>query len=147
MNKYLTLFIFLISSIGMAQQNNLTKKGVIAEGYDVTEYFNNSAVKGNSQYQSTYNGAIYYFVNTKNKAQFDANPAAFEPQYGGFCAYAVGEKNSKVSINPKSYLIEDGKLYLFYDNFLIDTKQKWIENNPTKLKQKADSHWLTLKNQ
>lgn len=147
MNKYLTIFFFLISTIGVAQQNNLTKKGVIAKGYDVTEYFNNNAVKGDSKFQSTFNGAIYYFVNEKNKAVFDANPEAFIPQYGGYCAYAIGEKNSKVSINPKSYLVEDGKLYLFYDNAFIDTKQKWLENNPTQLKQKADAHWSTLKNQ
>lgn len=147
MNKYLTIFLFLISAIGVAQQNNLTKKGVIAKGYDVTEYFNNNAVKGDSKFQSTFNDAIYYFVNEKNKAVFDANPEAFIPQYGGYCAYAIGEKNSKVSINPKSYLVEDGKLYLFYDNAFIDTKQKWLENNPTQLKQKADAHWSTLKNQ
>ena len=42
------------------------------------------------------------------------NPSCYVPQYGGWCAYAMGYNGEKVEINPESYSIEDKKLYLFY---------------------------------
>ncbi|MGJ8666484.1 MAG: YHS domain-containing (seleno)protein [Patiriisocius sp.] len=138
---------FLASSCGTSKGTiNTNNKGFIANGYDVTEYFEGNATEGNDLYISTYNGASYKFMNASNKAMFDKNPAKYEPQYGGFCAYAVGDSNSKVDINPESFLIEDGKLYLFYDTVFADTKQKWLDENPMMLKQNADENWKSLKN-
>ncbi|GEQ86747.1 hypothetical protein ULMS_22550 [Patiriisocius marinistellae] len=125
---------------------NTDNKGFIADGYDVTEYFEGNAQEGNNAYTSTYNGASYKFMNAANKAMFDKNPSQYEPQYGGFCAYAVGDSNSKIGINPESFIVEDGKLYLFYDTVFSDTKEKWLNENPEKLEQQADTNWKTLKN-
>ena len=68
-------------------------------------------------------------------------PEAFVPQYGGFCAYAVATSGKKVGINPKSFQIKDGKLYLFYDSIFADTLEKWNEEGPTLLQTKADENW------
>ena len=60
---------------------------------------------------------------------FDKNPEEYLPQFGGWCAYAMGQKNKKVEINPQAYSIENGKLYLFYRSYFNDTLEKWNENN------------------
>jgi hypothetical protein len=65
------------------------------------------------------------------------------PTYGGWCAYAMGEKGEKVSVDPKSFLVIDNKLYLFYDSFFNDTKEKW-NKDPINLKNNADINWKKL---
>jgi hypothetical protein len=65
------------------------------------------------------------------------------PQYGGWCAYAMGAKNEKVTMNPENYKIVDGKLYLFYKNFFTDTLDDWNEDEEN-LKQKANENWKKI---
>lgn len=126
---------------------NVNGNGFIAEGYDVTEYFNDRAVEGSNAYIATYDGAKYRFSSEANKTTFEATPSKYAPQYGGFCAYAVGADNKKIGINPESYEIRDGKLYLFYDTIFADTKEKWMEEGPETLQNKADENWKALKEQ
>lgn len=148
MKKLLLILTITIiaTSCGISQNSSTNdKKGFIADGYDVTAYFDGNAIKGDNAYISSYNGANYKFKTESNKKKFDANPAKYEPAYGGFCAYAIGKKNNKVGINPKSFLVEDGRLFLFYDTVFADTRQRWLDENPEALKQKADEHWKTLK--
>ena len=71
------------------------------------------------------------------------NPAKYEPQYGGWCAYAMGAKGEKVSVDPKTYKIVDGKLYLFYNRLFNNTLEDWNENE-AKLKNKADANWVNI---
>jgi hypothetical protein len=60
------------------------------------------------------------------------------PQYGGWCAYAMA-KDKKVQINPEAYLVDEGKLFLFYKTSWNNTQLKWL-NNPSELKQIADEN-------
>ncbi len=68
---------------------NVDEQGVILQGYDPVSLRQGAETKGDAQFQSTYKGAIYYFASAENKAAFDANPATYEPEYGGYCAYGV----------------------------------------------------------
>jgi len=145
MKNLFALFALLISLTLTAQDNVYVKKGVAIEGYDVTEYFNNHALKGMAMYQTTYEGNKYYFVNEKNKSKFEANPSAYIPAYGGYCAYAIGEKSKKVSIDPETFELKDGKVYLFYNSWGTNTLDLWNENNPEELRKKADLNWEKLK--
>src|SRR5258708_1597168 len=66
------------------------KQGLAIQGYDPVAYFtDNKAVKGNPKVGSEYDGAKYLFANAEHKALFDANPAKYEPAYGGYCGYAA----------------------------------------------------------
>lgn len=137
---FIVLLLVTFSSSAQKIDYNL-KKGYVAEGYDVTEYFNNKAVAGNNKFTATHDGVNYKFVSQENLDKFKANPSQFVPQYGGYCAYAVADKGKKVGIDPKTFEIRDGKLYLFYNSWGVNTLEKWQEEGAEKLKGQADAAW------
>lgn len=126
----------------MLDITNLNSDGVAIQGYDPVSYFLDHPVLGNPKITSTYAGAIYYFANAENQAQFDAKPEKYIPQYGGFCAVAVSE-GKLVPVDPETYQVTDGKLYLFYNGEFGNTKPQWEADEET-LKAHADAQWATL---
>lgn len=138
-------FVFLsFNCLVIGQSNqvhlNLEKDKLAVAGYDVIEYYNHAPTKGNSTFESTYQGGKYHFSSLRNKLLFEENPNKYLPQYGGWCAFAMGYNGKKVAVDPESYTVEKGKLYLFYKSFFNDTKVKWIEKTAA-LKQSADWNW------
>lgn len=145
---FLITFFISFTVIGFAQTNNRTHfnldKTLAVQGYDPVSYFEgDSPTKGKKSINTDHKGAIYYFSNEKNKDKFISNPEKYEPQYGGWCAYAMGLDGSKVKIDPKTYKIVDGKLYLFYNFFFNNTLNSWNKDE-TQLKNKADDNWGKL---
>lgn len=145
MKHFITILLLTISVSFFAQDYN-TKKGFIAEGYDVVSYFANKAEKGNKEFTAEFNGVKFKFSNKENLTTFKKNPKKYIPQYGGYCAYAIGAKADKVSIDPKTFEIRDGKLYLFYNSWGINTLELWLKEGAEKLQKKADENWLTISN-
>jgi hypothetical protein len=78
--------------------------------------------------QSTLKDPFITFPQKKNKRVFLKNPLDYLPEYGGWCAYAIGKYGEKVSIDPLSYIVKNGDLYLFYNSYFNNTKDKWIKN-------------------
>ncbi|MEP1488221.1 MAG: YHS domain-containing (seleno)protein [Algibacter sp.] len=144
--KHSILLLLFYTSITYSQNTDYnTKKGFIANGYDVVAYFNNEAKVGNKLFVSEFDGIRFKFSSKENLDSFNKNPKKYIPEYGGYCAYAVALKSSKVSINPETFKIEDGKLYLFYNAWRTNTLELWQKENPTLLKQKADKNWELIK--
>ena len=73
------------------------------------------------------------------------NKCVINCQYGGYCAYAIAVDSKKVSINPKTFEIRDGKLYLFYNAWGTNTLKLWQKENVKGLQEKADKYWEALK--
>ena len=158
MQKLILLIFIFISNLFIAQveetktglsqtdikrieQYNL-KKGVAISGYDPVAYFiENKALKGEKEFSTTYKGVVYQFYSEANKQLFLKTPNQYEPQYGGYCAYAIGLKDEKVKINPKTFEIRDGKLYLFYNSWGTNTLDLWIKEGAEKLQKQADINW------
>ena len=144
--KYLMILIYLVTSSTFSQSIDYNiKKGYVAEGYDVVAYFENKALEGDKKFTAKYDGANYKFSSSKNLETFNKNPKKYVPQYGGYCAYALGLKTDKVSINPKSFEINDGKLYLFYNAWGTNTLELWQKENTKSLKEQADKNWEKVK--
>lgn len=123
---------------------NISNEKVAASGYDVVSYFTQyKAVKGENKWAVYAEGILYYFSNQENKELFLKNWKKYEPQYGGWCAYAMGAKNEKVEINPETFKILNGKLYLFYNRRGNNTLEKW-DKNEIVLKEKADVNWSSI---
>lgn len=148
----LILFVALLSAKTFAQsaakrtsEFNLEKK-VAIQGYDPVAYFKQKkAVKGKTTITSSYEGVIYYFSSQTNKDAFAKNPASYEPQYGGWCAYAMGATGEKVEIDPETFKIVDGKLNLYYNAYFNNTLKSWNKDEAN-LKKKADANWKKFVN-
>jgi YHS domain-containing protein len=147
MKLFWTITTSVLFSIAVTAQDATVRKnhfnlenGLAIQGYDPVSYFQGKAAKGSKDHAVSHQGTIYYFVSAANAEAFKKNPAAYEPQYGGWCAYAMGAKGEKVSIDPKTYKVTDGKLYLFYNRFFNNTLEDWNEDEKG-LKNKADAHW------
>lgn len=144
--KYLIALALLFSSYTFSQSVDYnTKKGFVAEGYDVVAYFDNKAVEGDKKITTIYDGVKYKFSTKKNLAIFNENPEKYIPQYGGYCAYAVALKSDKVSIDPETFEIRDGKLYLFYNAWGTNTLEFWQNETTTELINKANKNWEKIK--
>ena len=142
----LLLLFFLTLHFTVAAQSNLSKNNVAVSGFDVVSYHKNKAIEGNVNHKVNHKGAVYLFDNEAHKSTFEANPEKFIPQYGGWCAYAMGKNGKKIVINHEAFTIEDGKLYLFYKTLFTDTLEKWMDNTAI-LKPKADLNWKKIKTQ
>ena len=134
-----------------ADVRNLDDKRVAVQGYDVVSYFkSNTALKGDKMFSAQVDGATYYFSSADTKAEFLKNPKKYEPQFGGWCAYAVADYKSKVEIDPKSFLIQDGRLLLFYNGtFGPNTRKKWLNTKnktPEQFLKDADVNWVETQN-
>lgn len=124
----------------MAHPLNLNEEGIAIQGYDPVSYFTDaSPVPGNPDISSTYEDAVYYFSSESNKTKFENDPSQYVPQYGGFCAVAVSEGKT-FPIDPTTYKVTEGKLYLFYNGELGNTKPQWEEDEGTR-RTNADAHW------
>lgn len=142
MTTKLTLAFLLFTCIGLSQKATInTKKGFAVKGYDVVSYFNGEPIKGKATYTTTFENVNYKFSSKENLNRFKESPSKYTPQYGGWCAYAIAKDGSKVNINPKAYKIIDGKLYLFYKTFFINTLNKWNRKGSDKMLIKAEENW------
>ncbi len=143
----IVLFILMyVTAISYGQKTSCNvKDGIAISGYDVVSYFDGKAKKGKRTYTVTYKEINYFFSSNENMKKFETNPETFLPQYGGWCAYAMGSKGEKVDMNPKEFEIRDGKLFLFYNAYFTNTYKKWLDEGPEKLQKTADTNWKKMK--
>ncbi len=113
------------------------------EGYDPVSYFEQKPAEGRDDFRLSYRGVIYRFSSRDNLNRFKASPEKYEPAYGGWCAFAMGESGEKVKIDPETYTILDGKLYLFYNFWGNNTLEDW-KKNEKKLKEAGDRNWVKI---
>lgn len=110
----LAAVVLLSSASALAGDFNTTQEGVAIEGYDSVGYFSaGEARQGDRVYETEWDGAIWRFATARERDAFAEDPAAYAPQFGGFCANGLSQGH-KVTGNPEIWRIIDGKLYLFH---------------------------------
>jgi YHS domain-containing protein len=115
-----------------------TVDGVAIRGTDPVAYFKQGKpVAGRAEFSADWAGATWYFANAQNREAFLADPSAYAPQYGGFCAWAVAAKGKLYSTQPGNWSIIEGKLYLNYSD---DIQALW-EKDPQGFIKQADQRW------
>ncbi len=135
---------FFIASIATAllAENLMAKpyflrEEAAANGYDVVAYFSeNKPVKGDPKHRAEWDDAVWYFSSAENLALFEADPAAYAPQYGGWCAFAMS-KDAQATTVPEAFTVVDGKLYL---NYSLDVREIWSPNKEKNI-ELADGFW------
>ncbi len=145
----LLIFLFLDTASAQNAQRvknfNIDKTTLAIEGYDPVAYFTSKkGIEGKKEISLVKEGITYHFSSIQNRELFTVNPSKYEPQFGGWCAYAMGANGEKVSIDPQTFKILDGKLYLFYNKFFNNTLKEWNKNENV-LRQKAELNWSKFK--
>jgi YHS domain-containing protein len=122
----------------MARSKN--EAGVAINGTDPVAYFmDHKSVMGDAMYSYKWGGADWHFASEKDLEMFKANPNKYAPQYGGYCAYAVG-RNQLVRSGPNAWTIKNGKLYLNKD---LDVRQPFRKDINKNIKL-ANEMWPKL---
>ncbi|MCZ8343359.1 MAG: YHS domain-containing (seleno)protein [Leptospira sp.] len=129
--------------IAISKHFNVDKQGLALNGYDPVSYHKGEPQSGDPRFQLDYQGVKFWFSSEQNQKEFLRKPEKYLPAFGGWCAYAFGLGTDKVEVDPKAYLIVNGKLHLFYRDFFTDTKKLWLEKE-SELKPKAAENWQKL---
>jgi len=150
MKKFSIILLLVLISNCVFAQNAIRAKhfnhenGLALQGYDPVAYFvQHKAIAGNKSIHTTIEGITYNFSSIGNKDLFIKDFKKYEPQYGGWCAYAMGSSGEKVDIDPETFKIVNGKLYLFYHTWVNNTLTSWNEDE-NNLKLKADKNWQKI---
>lgn len=129
------------TTVGIVTANGKPALGLAVHGYDVVSYFTaGKPVKGDAKFAVIQSEATYRFSSQANLDTFKANPAKYEPAYGGFCAYGVSV-GAKFDGDPTLWKIVDGKLYLNLDPGIQEEWSKDISGNI----KKAEVNWPGIK--
>jgi YHS domain-containing protein len=119
---------------------NVDRKGVALKGYDPVAYFTaGKPTKGDKAIAASYRGAIYWFSSAQNKQAFEADPAKYEPEFGGYCAYGASV-DKLFDIQPDLWSIVDGRLMLQNSRKALGLWEKDVPGNLAK----ADANWPGL---
>ncbi|MDU8926287.1 YHS domain-containing (seleno)protein [Alisedimentitalea sp. MJ-SS2] len=116
--------------------------GIAINGFDPVAYFTERThVSGNETVIQDWMGAVWRFSSEENRDLFAADPAAYAPQYGGYCAYAMA--NGYIAkTDPDAWTIHSGKLYLNYD---LRVRELWSQDIEGFV-ARADKNWPGILN-
>lgn len=124
-----------------AAQGFYADRGVAIRGTDPVAYFTEGRpVQGSRAHALDWMGVRWHFASAANRDAFAADPAAYAPQFGGYCAWAVSE-NYTASIDPAAWRIVDGKLYL---NYSRGVQRQWERDIPGRIARGA-ANWPALR--
>lgn len=88
---------------------------VMLLGHDPVAYFTRGEpTRGLREHRVSLPGRTYWFASAEHKSRFAADPARYEPQYGGFCASGAAY-GVKLGSDPTAWHIREGRLFIFGD--------------------------------
>ncbi|WP_193181260.1 YHS domain-containing (seleno)protein [Nisaea sediminum] len=123
--------LIVSASAAFAADEYNTSKGLTAAGHplgmhgvDPVAFLTlGNRIDGRARHTVTHDGVDYYFSSEETLKSFQANPAAFLPENGGFCTFGVSV-GKKFDGNPKFAAVVDDKLYLFLNEEIFRLFQK-----------------------
>ena len=120
-----------------AQPPVFATNSIAINGYDPVAYFTEGKpVEGVAAFSSEWDGATVLFAGAAHKVMFDADPEAYAPKYGGYCAYAVS-KGYTASTDPNAWTVHEGRLYL---NYSRSVRALWTARRRSHI-ESADANW------
>ena len=139
----------LVGAASFAQVEPIDKNGIANGGYDLVAYFTDGkATKGKKEFTAEINSVKYQFATAKHRDLFKSNPEKYLPVCDGYCAWGVAEKGVKFPVNPETFKVVDGKLYLFFNGDFkgspFNTLTEWNKNEKNLLTQ-LPVKWVEVK--
>ncbi|MBN36131.1 MAG: YHS domain protein [Rhodospirillaceae bacterium] len=91
-------------------------------------YFTESrAIEGKPEFSNEWAGDTWLFASQEHLDLFAADPEAYAPQFGGWCAYALSKGQCTAEVEPdNAWTVHDGALFL---NWSERVKETWQRNN------------------
>jgi YHS domain-containing protein len=118
------LLLSIASAVSALPPINTDKNGVAIKGFDTVAYFTaGRPVKGKSTFSYKWKNATWLFSSKENQVMFMKNPQKYA--------------RTTADIDPESWAIVDGLLYLNLNKRIQRRWQKDIPGNITK----ADRNW------
>lgn len=127
---------------------NLPSRGeqLAISGYDPVAYFpegGSKPTKGDKKITAEHEGVTYRFKTAKNRDLFLAKPDRYEPAHGGWCSYAMLE-GGKTEPNPKTFIVQDDRLFLFYNAWGTNTRSLWEKSDHDSQASTSDTQWESI---
>ncbi|WP_108816229.1 YHS domain-containing (seleno)protein [Loktanella sp. Alg231-35] len=120
---------------------NVTSTDLALRGVDPVSYFTQGEPQqGDVNISAVHNGAVYRFTSEETKAQFEAEPEKYAPQYGGYCAFGLAN-GFKFDGDPDVWRIVDDRLYL---NLSPAVSEIWQKDIPGYI-ETAENLWTDVK--
>ena len=123
--------------------SSLTAAGapLAMHGYDPVGYFvAGMPTVGSAKFTAKHGEAAYRFASAANMKAFEANPDAYLPQFGGFCAFGASV-GKKFDGDPRVFAVVDGKLYF---NLNPEIQAMWNKDVPGNI-AKATKQWSKIR--
>lgn len=114
--------------------------GIAIDGTDAVAYFTEGApVPGTAEHTVDWKGATWRFSSAANRTAFEADPEAYAPQFGGYCAWAVAEGYTASTV-PDAWTIYEDRLYL---NFSRRVQRRWERDIPGNV-ARGNANWPSV---
>ncbi|HET6350054.1 MAG TPA: YHS domain-containing (seleno)protein [Candidatus Krumholzibacteria bacterium] len=131
----LAVALFVTPAVAGELVNVAGASGIALDGYDPVAFFTDGApAHGDPMITATYQGATYLFASKEHKAAFEASPAKYAPQFGGFCAYGAS-LGALFPVDITTWQVRDGKLYLNLNPMIETAFNKDVNGNVAKAKK------------
>ena len=118
-------------------QISVDEASVAFEGFDPVAVRNHQKLmKGLPRFVSHYRGGLYHFTSQIHKNTFDANPAFYAPQFGGYCAMSMS-MGMVEKADVTTWSIVDGRLVVQRNEKAVNMWKK----NPNENLKNADTMW------
>ncbi|MFK8139395.1 MAG: YHS domain-containing (seleno)protein [Bdellovibrionales bacterium] len=142
MFKFIILLASFLLPFSIFAKPLYSENGIYIDGYDPVSYLkSNTAKKGKKEISIEHRKLKIYFSSEENKKLFVSEPEKYSIAYGGYCAYAMAKSGDLVSVDPETFKVINGKVYLFYNAFFIDTLKKWNKLDESVQLKQANSRW------
>ena len=133
-----TLVVTLFGSAAWAGEPRLS-----ISGYDPVAYFTDGRpVQGKPDFEYLWHKLRWRFTSSEHRDLFSKDPERFAPQYDGYCAMAAAADAAahKDAVDPESWAIVDGKLYLVHSRYWLE---EWRQRAKEYIKR-ADASWQAV---
>lgn len=128
----------LLGVESLVWRDNVT--GYAMSGLDPVSYFGlKGPVKGLGDYEHATKHAIWRFANKGNFLAFRSAPKVYQPQFGGYGAYAMST-GKVVEPNPLIWRVSNNRVYLFHS---LAARASWISNEAF-LAKMAVRNWAEI---
>lgn len=129
--------VLLLARPAFAREPEIYQEGGIAiDGSDPVGYFTANGPVAGKDFTVDHKGATWRFVTLASADAFRANPAAYEPAFGGYCAFAAS-RGYLAPTTPEAWTIYEDRLYL---NASLRARELWLEDVPGNI-SKGEANW------